>query len=123
MIEINPLPSELEFIDFDGATSETRRHVVADGVEWTAEVHFEKIDDDKVICWFHLHVWRMSTSNLKAMLRAWSDYRSILPQIIYTMADEDTEALDRLRERFGFRFIGTVPCSDGVERRAYVHFK
>lgn len=90
--------------------------------EWTASIHTAHVAEGIEMTFFHLDVYYMSPSVLKSMLRAWREYRHTLPQRLFTMGDQDTDALDRLRERFGFRYLNDIPCTDGRIRRLYVHF-
>lgn len=101
---------------------ESERQIVWDVPEWTASVHTARLEGGIDMTFFHLDVYYLSHSILKDMLAAWKQYRATLPERLFTMADADTPALDRLRERFGFRYLTNIPCSDGNTRRLYVHF-
>lgn len=101
--------------------SVTERKTVWEDPSFKAEIHRTRLETGDEMAFFHLEVVDLTPGTLKRMLRAWKDHRGTLPDPLFTCADEDTVALDRLRELFGFEFIVTMPCTDGHHRKLFVH--
>lgn len=102
---------------------ETNRVAIYECIEFEASVHWAVIDGN-FMPFFHLEVFEPWTPRMfrhaKRTFDRWiSDWKQFP---MFTMADEDSEVLDRLREHFGFTFFKEIPCSDGKNRRLFVHY-
>lgn len=107
----------------------SQRVLLHDGTEWIAEAHWVDLGHGRPpIPFFHLEVFYMSPSVMRDMLARWKEFRAEYTGPLFTAADQDTPALDRLREKFGFRLFrhsNDVPRrirgTDGRWRKLYVH--
>lgn len=100
---------------------ETKRVLIHDGTDYLASYHVMDVGNGKRMPFFHLQVWFLNHNVLRDMLKEWKAFRTRTPDRIFTMADVDTPALDRLRLKFGFKFLAEIPCTDGKVRRLFVH--
>lgn len=102
---------------------ETNRVLIYERPDSGAWVHWVYLDG-KFMPFFHFEVYEPWSlwlfRNLKKKFANWSSDWGQWP--LFTMADEDSDALDRLREHFGFQYLKEIPCSDGKVRRLYVHY-
>jgi hypothetical protein len=92
---------------------ESERQIVWDVPEWTASIHTARLAEGIEMTFFHLDVYYHSPSILRDMLAAWKQYRQRFLSASLRWAMPTTDALDRLRERFGFRYFNDIPCTDG----------
>ena len=107
----------------------SERVLLHDGTEWIAEAHWVDLEDGSPpLAFFHLEVFYLSASIMRDMLKLWKEFREEYTGPLLTMADADTPALDRLREKFGFRVLrhsNDVPKrirgTDGRWRKIYAH--
>ncbi|MGO4172522.1 hypothetical protein [Bosea sp. TAF32] len=107
----------------------SERVLLHDGTEWIAEAHWVDMEDGlPPRVFFHLEVFYLSASIMRDMLKQWRVFREEYTGPLFTMADADTPALDRLREKFGFQVLrhsNDVPRrvrgTDGRWHKIYVH--
>lgn len=102
----------------------TPRVLIYERPEMEASVQWFAVGPGQYMPFFHfdLHerwsVWLFR--HAKKKFDSWiADWKSFP---IFTHAEEDSEVLDRLREHFGFTYFGEIPCTDGKNRRLYVHY-
>lgn len=86
-----------------------------------AEYNVLKINGEP--CTFlHLQIFEpWSVPMFRNVMRHWKEFRKNVTCPLFTMADEDSDTLNRLREHFGFKHFADIPCSDGTTRRLYLH--
>jgi len=101
---------------------ESERTILWDQPEYTASIHEAKLSEEVTMTFFHLDVFYLDHKILKEMRQRWKEFREVFPVVLFTMGDNDTKALNRLREMFGFQYLKDIPCSDGKSRRLYVHY-
>lgn len=106
----------------DAAPDPTPRITLWEDPDFYASMDARDMGDGALMWFFHLDVHRMTPGVLKRMLRAWTSIRRDNPGLLFTMAIQDSDALDRLRLMFGYQYLRDVPCTDGNVRKLYVHW-
>lgn len=81
--------------------------------------------EDQMV-FIHLSIFKWTPSVYKEVLRNWKSFREHVVCPLYAVGgvvEEDVAKWERFVTRLGFKFLTNVVCTNGAERRLFIHQK
>jgi hypothetical protein len=108
----------------EGALLDHPREVLADCEDYLVEWHWSEVVGQCRVPFMHLSVASPTSPRVMRELKElWGRLQWDLPPIMFAAATVDDDRITRLARWFGFQYLSTAPCSDGKERRIFVHYR
>ena len=89
-------------------------------VDYDTWIETQELESGQTLNFFHCEVFYWRPSTLKRMITQWRIFRTHVPQALFCQGEVDDEKWAKFIHHFGFKYLTTVPCTDGKERRIFI---
>lgn len=94
---------------------------VVERAEYVSEIGEYRRGNDQMV-FLHITVHKFSPRVLKQALADFKLLRQVITCPLYACGEVDDKKFEKWVRLFGFQFLSTALCTDGKQRRVFIHF-